>query len=268
MDVVTEQALRAAGVRPGTAVYELPEGALLTPGAREYLRDCGVALRAPHRYRPMPRQPMPRECRFVDEQGEVHTEKPEELTHLGGDRLVSKTHPRIVLRGKLDSLMAEILLVQCRARAAGQESLRLDLEELLQAARGVMSAEVMETPCRPLRLFGLDDARLRWESHHVQEAFGMDHPLPDDAMGETALLLNHLRTAVREAELAAAAAFQEADGSVGRLDLVQTLNRMSSGVYILFCRVLSGYYKPDKGAPPGGGAALAAPRTPWKTDLI
>lgn len=243
MDVVTERTLRDAGIRRGSGSYELPAGAVLTPAAREYLRDCGVTLAAPRRYRPMPRQPLPRDRRFTDEAGAVYTEKPEELTHLGGDRLVPKTHPRIALRGKLDSLMADILLLQCRARSAGQEPLRRDLGDLLQACRELMSAEVLETPCRPLALFGLDDARLRRDSHHVEEVFGMDHPLPDDTMGETALLLNRLRTQVRETELAAAAAFRQGDGSIGRRDLVQALNRMSSGVYILFCRVLSGYYE-------------------------
>ena len=53
-------------------------------------------------------------------------------------------------------------------------------------------------------------------------------------MGETALELNCLRTQVREAELAAAAAFGE-----GREDILRCLNRLSSAVYILFCRLVA-----------------------------
>ena len=50
-------------------------------------------------------------------------EKPEEMTHLRGNRLVPKTHPRIRFRGQLDSLMAQVLELQCRA-AADRTALR------------------------------------------------------------------------------------------------------------------------------------------------
>ena len=43
---------------------------------------------------------------------------------------------------------------------------------------------------------------------------------------------------MREAELCAAGAF---DG--GREDILRWLNRLSSGVYLIFCRELAGYYK-------------------------
>ena len=58
-------------------------------------------------------------------------------------------------------------------------------------------------------------------------------------MGELALRLNTIRAQVREAELAAAAAF-EYPGEAPREDIIRELNRLSSGVYILFCRLLAG----------------------------
>ena len=45
-------------------------------------------------------------------------------------------------------------------------------------------------------------------------------------MGEICVALNRLRTAVRETELAAAAAFCSADGCE-RADIVEALNRLS-----------------------------------------
>ena len=67
----------------------------------------------------------------------------------------------------------------------------------------------------------------------------MNHPVPDPSMGAVAMELNFLRTQVREAELCAANAFPKGD----ELNMIQHLNRLSSGIYILFCRVLSGYYE-------------------------
>lgn len=61
-------------------------------------------------------------------------------------------------------------------------------------------------------------------------------------MGEPAISLNRLRTRVREAELSAAEAFS-APGGTSREDIIRQLNRLSSGVYILFCRVVSGWYQ-------------------------
>ena len=89
-------------------------------------------------------------------------------------------------------------------------------------------------PLAERELLGLDGAGLRRVSHHVLEEIGIPHPIPGPDMGETALELNCLRTQVREAELAAAAAFGE-----GREDILRCLNRLSSAVYILFCRLVA-----------------------------
>ena len=67
----------------------------------------------------------------------------------------------------------------------------------------------------------------------------MDHPIPGWEMGELALRINTLWTRVREVELAAATAF-EAPGEAPRPDIIRELNRLSSAVYLIFCRVVSG----------------------------
>ncbi|MCD8499300.1 MAG: ATP-binding protein, partial [Clostridiales bacterium] len=69
--------------------------------------------------------------RFVDfETGSFYLEKPEHMTHLHGNVLVPKNHPRIVFRGKLDSLQAQIVLAQAiLAETAPKESPRL-IEDL------------------------------------------------------------------------------------------------------------------------------------------
>ena len=78
-------------------------------------------------------------------------------------------------------------------------------------------------------------------SHHVKEIFGIDHPVPHIGMGRLCIELNLLRTQVREVELVAAQTFAAPDAAP-RPDLIEALNRLSSCVYIIFCRKLSGYY--------------------------
>ena len=130
--------------------------------------------------------------------------------------------------------MAQTLLLQCRALSQGLEELAAGLGEVLETERAVLAAEVKGEPLPERELLGLDGAGLRRVSHHVLEEIGIPHPIPGPDMGETALELNCLRTQVREVELAAAAAFGE-----GREDILRCLNRLSSAVYILFCRLVA-----------------------------
>ena len=60
-------------------------------------------------------------------------------------------------------------------------------------------------------------------------------------MGEVCVALNNVRTFIREAELLAVTAFTQ-DGKVTRPDIVEALNRLSSCVYIMFCKKVAGQY--------------------------
>ena len=174
---------------------------------------------------------------YVDaETGQTLSEKPEELTHLHGNLLVYKTHPRIVFRGKLDTLMAEILSTQVLAREANDGPLSDHLEEVLDFSRAILGAEVKEEVLPEIHMEGMDTAGIRYASHHVRESCGIEHPIPKADMGALAMALNRLRTEIRETELAAAQAFTDAEGHCARKDIVEGLNRLSSYVYLLFCR--------------------------------
>ena len=165
------------------------------------------------------------------------------MTHLRGNLLVPKTHPRIEFRGQLDSLQAEIICLQAEACEKKQEKLVTDLGDVLYGVRCILGAEVKEEPLEPMKLLGMTDKELRENSHNVKKYLGMDHPIPDYTMGRMAADLNHLRAKVREMELSAAHAFMTVEGVVERPDIIQNLNRLSSGVYIVFCRWLAGYYE-------------------------
>lgn len=252
MKVLTEADLRTLKISEAHGEFHVEEGTFVTPLAKEFLRDRKVNLVVDRRnvvvegsqkkraYQTMTYTPV-REAgkhTYIDAiTGEGYQEKPEDMTHLYGNRLIPKTHPRIALRGKLDSLEAQVLLMQVKFQE--EKKLCKDLDSVLFYLQVILGAEVKNEALDEVLLFGLNHEELRHVSHNVREEFGMNHPIPNPSMGAVAMELNFLRTQVREAELCAAHAFERGD----ELNIIQHLNRLSSGIYILFCRILSGYYE-------------------------
>lgn len=239
--ILTESMLRSALLNKDMRRYRVEAGTFVTPLAREYLRDRDIELVFGPDRESMPYVPIENkgDKTYVDAgSGEHFSQKPERMTHLYANRLVPKTNPRIALRGKLDTMQAEIILAQTEAASADMPQLVLDLGEVLSATREVLGAEVTGRELPPLELFGYGSDELRDISHHVKENFGFQHPTPSYDMKIPAARLNLLRAITREAELAAEAAFEEGE----REDIIRTMNRMSSAVYILFCRLLAGKY--------------------------
>lgn len=239
--ILTEADLRSRCLPETTRRVEVEADVFVTEAARAYLDKRNIRL-VTTPGAGMPMTPLTRQGgrTFLDAASglPLGSQKPEEMTHLRGNLLVPKTNLRIVLRGRLDSLEAAVLEAQWLAHSEGNDPLRHKLGELLEHLRRVLGAEVKEEPLVEQPLFGLNQAELRRVSHNVQAEFGMPHPVPDWGMGLLALRLNSLRAQVREAELAAVAAFS-APGETSRPDLIRELNRLSSGVYILFCQLVA-----------------------------
>lgn len=241
--ILTESDLRSALLPRGCREYRVAAGTFVTPLAREYLRDRGIELKQTDNdgEKTMVVTPLPDrgEWTYVDAAtGQGYAEKPESMTHLRGNLLVHKNSPRIAFRGKLDSLEADIICVQAAALKAGMPELSGELGEALAYTRRILAAEVRDVPLESQTLFGMDADRLRYVSQHVLETMGTEHIVPSAELGEIAALLNRLRTQVRECELSAVRAFS--GDSKEREDIVQSLNRLSSGVYILLCRLVVG----------------------------
>ena len=243
--ILTENDLRSHPPAPGDRHYQVVVGTFFTESARSGLekRDIQLVIHPTGRMcGGMSRTPLPdRGSRtYLDAATglPLGREKPEEMTHLRGNLLVKKSSPRIAFRGKLDSLEAAILEAQALAHRQNAPAVRDGLGEVLEQVRLVLGAEVKDQPLEEVPILGMDQARLRQVSHNVKGAFGIDHPIPSWEMGELPLRLNTLRTQVRETELAAAVAF-EAPGETPRPDIIRALNRLSSAVYILFCKLLA-----------------------------
>lgn len=208
--------------RDGKRVFFLGKTDQLTAGARDFLNRERIEIR-------------PAETAKIDvyrlPNGGVLQEKPEYMTHLYGDILVSKTHPRIAFRGAVDMLEAELMLCQLNV-----PEFRKELAEVLALARLLIRCDVINEPVPAQRLGGLTEDQLRKQSHHPQEFFGQPHFMPEHTDGPEILHLNRCRCAVRHSELAACRAFIDADGVATRPDILQALNRMSSFLYILMIR--------------------------------
>ncbi len=235
---------------------EVEDGQIITPAAAQILSDAKVEVRRiPADSRPaagtaalsgkaeaLAARPGPAAvCRYVSAaDGGCYEQKPEHLTQLHGKKLVAKDHPRIVLRGALDQLQAEILILQ--DQVGDCPALVADLGDVLGRCRNILKAEVLEQPLEDTRVIGLNDAELRDRSHHPKQHFGIEHVLPEHGMDKVVLDLNLLRTRVRATEICAVTAFR-GDCGVERPDLIQALNRMSSAVYVMMLKHMAGMYR-------------------------
>ena len=175
--------------------------------------------------------------------GAALNEKPEHMTHLKGNVLVFKDHPRIAFRGWIDALEAEILLTQQAAAGEGYGALAGELEEVLGFVRRYIRFDVLDEPVGAIELCGYTPEQLREYSHYPEKHFGQPHFLACYTDGPALLAVNKLRTVVRQTELAAYAAFRDADGNVTRGDMILGLNRLSSLMWIFMIKLKAGRYE-------------------------
>ena len=120
--------------RDGKRVFYQREGDTLTPSARDFLQRERIAVLPAS-------EAKPEKYRLLG--GGWCEEKPEHMTHLDGQLLVRKDHPRIRFRGAMDTLQAQLLLA-----GAGTK-------ELLELARKLIRCDVLGEPVGDFSLYGL-----------------------------------------------------------------------------------------------------------------
>ena len=206
--------------KEGKRVFYLGKGHQLTSDARDWLQAERIPILPAEQARPDGYRVLG---------GGILEEKPEYMTHLNGEYLVPKTHPRIAFRGGIDCLEAALLL----AAAEAEGMIRTEVEEALAYTRYLLGQEVLEQPIVCKALGGMDEQQLRQRSHRPQDFYGKPHFMPQPGDGRVLLLVNDARCKAREAELLAVKAFQNADGLPTRVDLLQALNRLSSFLYLI-----------------------------------
>lgn len=208
--------------RDGKRVFYLKKEDILTNDARDWLNSQKIEILPAEQAKKL-------SYRLLS--GAEISEKPEYMTHLNGEVLVPKTHPRIRFRGAVDNLEAAILLCQI---AVPQQ--KKPLQEILELARRLIRCDVLEEPVEEFTLCGLTEQEQRRHSHFPQDHYGIPHFMPDSSDSAAVLELNRVRGIVRSTELVAMDAFCDRDGVPTRPDILKALNRMSSMVYILMLR--------------------------------
>lgn len=255
MKVLTESGLRMEFKNKFPQRYVVSPKTMVTPSAKEFLKQKKIELiyeteteteteTTQQATSLWSTKEQPKEKRYKDYyHGGYFQEKPEHLTQLYGNVLVRKDDFRIQLRGKLDSFQAQVLEVQIFLEKEKEKKLLEELTEVLDFARNILRAEVLEEPFEQWEIAGMDQAFLRKASHHPQKYLQVEHILPDYSMGPVLIKLNTLRSLARELEIIGIQAFATKEGKIQRQDLLQALNRLSSGIYVMMCRWRGNYYQ-------------------------
>ena len=210
----------------------------LTPGARDWLAAHKIQAVFPQG-RDDPAAPHSAKYRTLF--GATLNEKPEHMTHLKGNILVRKDHPRIAFRGMIDALEGELMLAQQASR--DYPALVKELGEALDLVRRLIRCDVLDEPVGELNLCGYDAGQLREYSHYPDKHLGQPHFLPAYTDGPALLAVNKVRTLVRQTELSAYAAFKDVEGNVTRGDIILALNRLSSLMWIMMIKLKAGQYE-------------------------
>lgn len=150
-------------------------------------------------------------------------------TYLDANTVVSKSHPRIFLRGKLDTLISSTVLVQTSFDAYGKlpAVLRNGLSDINVWLWQILQAEVSGEAVPAQAMCGMNAEAIRLVSNDPMKYLGQGHIVPDVALGPNVALLNWLRAQIREVEVA------YVQVGMNREDMLASINRLSSAVYVL-----------------------------------
>ena len=250
--IVTEADLREQLRRPTTgAQVLLPAGARLSPAAADFVKQWSlVAVEGdPAEPREAPGAAAGSAGAGWDKAsvfpvsvtsdapccttcGTALASKPSALTQLNAHHFTPKTHPRIKLRGRVDSLHAVVLLTQRLARQAGEASLECDLGTVAAYCRELMSAEYNERPVAEPCLRDHDAETIHRATHDPAAVLGIQHLTISSADPELQHWLNVARTTARELEILALETFGSPHHPYGA-SICHGLNRLSSVLYFL-----------------------------------
>lgn len=261
MAVLTESALRRQFIanKYKESVINLPNGTILTPAAKSFLQDRKITVeffeevdmkvtsKKQQKTEQVPTKAIDTsKIKYQVVNGGFMENKPEYMTTLSSNLLVPKNHRRIILRGRLDSLQAKIMEVQFQL--ADRKSLQLaeDLQEVLTFVMKLLELEVTGKALGDFKLLDMGEKEIQTIGFRPEDFFSVKLPLPDYEMGIEIVLLNVLRTEIREVEIVAYEAFEKEDGTLERTDLLLALNRLSSLCHVMMYKVKAGEYAQEK----------------------
>ena len=238
MALLTEERIRQMSDNGTRGPVVVARGDVLTPSARSFLREHRVEVVYPQGKE----EAAPGAARYQTAFGVSLEEKPEHMTHLRGNILVFKDHPRIAFRGMIDLLAQSDLSLQQVCVREGVPALAEELEEVLDFVRRFIRFDVLSEPVGEVRLCGMTPEELRERSHYPEKYYGQGHFLIHYTDSLAILAVNKVRAVVRQTELAAYRAFRDENGGVARGDIILGLNRLSSLLWIMMIKLKAGKY--------------------------
>lgn len=239
MALLSEEVVRLMSNNGTRGPVVVQRGDVLTPSARSYLREHRVEAVFPQGDAEKPGG------KYQTLFGATLETKPEHMTHLKGNTLVFKDHPRIAFRGMIDLLEAEITLCQQVCVHEGYQSVAVELEEVLDFVRRFIRFDVLDEAVGDIKLCGYGPNELREYSHYPERHFSQPHFMVHYTDSPAILAVNKVRAVVRQTELAAYRAFKDENGAVTRDDIILGLNRLSSLMWILMIKLKAGKYRKE-----------------------
>lgn len=251
--IITEADLRDQLRRPTLgAQVTIPAGAKFSPSAADFVKQWALvaveqdavasgAEQAPHTHDPDSADWDKASVFPVNFAGDLPScltcgtpikKKPSALTQLDASHYAPKTHPRIKLRGRVDSLHALALMAQRIAKQDGRDEMTRLLGTVAAYCRELTSAEYNERPVADLELPGWPVDKIHQATHNPDATLGIPHLTIDEDEPELQHWLNMARTMAREIEVTAMEAFPSPHHPYGA-SICHAFNRLSSTFYFL-----------------------------------
>ena len=258
MPVITEEKLRKLEKEDKLSTLTVTTKDILTPSAKEFLNQKGIVIRdnevakntevkkesieatsTPKQEVEKKEKPKRKYYDYIT--GGVYEKKPEYMTQIFGDHLVVKNHKRIVLRGKFDSLQAEI--IRYWKKYEKNKKLEADFAQAYRFVRDLFISEMIDSEFVDRDVLGYDIDTLKEITHNTHKYYKTGHLFEINVdYDETVIDINCLRAMSRQLEVAAVDAFYK-DGKTERVDMLKALNRLSSIFYLMMLKANNGDYK-------------------------
>ena len=183
--------------------------------------------------------------KYVGKNGECYFEKPEYMTVVDGNVLISKNSKLIALRGKIETFLAEVLLTGKEIElTSNNDKLIRDIETVIKFVQNIMVAEKLNKILENQTFFDSKSIKdIKEIIENPKQYFKKGHLLEISLNSDLTIhRLNRLRFLARELEIQAIDYFVE-DYKVSRKDLLEAFNILSDVIYIIILKVDNGEYR-------------------------
>ena len=253
--VLSEDILKIKYRKEAFDVFEIEKGTLLTPSAKQFLNEKGIRLVIKDEEAPVltkqnefeeetEEKIIYEKPKYVGKNGECYFEKPEYMTVVDGNVLISKNSKLISLRGKIDTFLAELLLNTKEIEQSSNNKLIKDIETVIKFIQNIIVAEKLDKILENQIL--LDSKTIKDIKEIIdnpKEYFKKGHLLEVSLNSDLTIhKLNRLRFLARELEIQAIDYFVE-DYKVNRKDLLEAFNVLSDVIYIIILKYDNGDYR-------------------------